>query len=119
MPVAERLRMTPHSAVVCNEARGIWQGISIRGPHALMSETYFGGFDMDRFDFIGLHEQRLLDVPRLGDMLGVSLDLTVCENRTPYDPERDEFASSPAALARLADILRQDVAFYEAICAKR
>jgi hypothetical protein len=79
----------------------------------LMSETYFGGFDMRRFDFIGFHETRQRDLPRLGRLLGLPLSHRLHENRTAPSEERQELDSSPRILAALRTLLAADIAFYE------
>jgi hypothetical protein len=79
----------------------------------LMSETYFGGVDMARFEFVGFHETRHTDIPALGTMLGLPLSAEVAENRTPTRPERQAIEADAATRARLTDLLAQDVAFYD------
>jgi hypothetical protein len=82
------------------------------GLNCLMSETYFGGFDMRRFDFIGFEETRSRDLVRLGEMLGVSLCPNVHLNPTAY--EEEIVLRNDASLRRnIGDLLRQDVSFYE------
>jgi hypothetical protein len=79
----------------------------------LMSETYFGGFDMKRFDFIGFHERRRSDVARLGRELGLTLSGDVHENSTARSDERQQLGQNPAAIGRLRGLLDKDVRFYE------
>jgi len=81
----------------------------------LQSETYFGGFDMKRFDFIGFHERRGTDIPRLGETLGLPLLADVHENRTSASDERLALENNPAAIGRLRHLLETDVRFYESI----
>ncbi len=80
---------------------------------SLMTEQYFGCFDMRRFDFIGAHERRGEDIPRLGALLGLELSAEMHENRTQASAERDELASKPAIRAALRHILAAEIAFYE------
>src|SRR5208283_2382267 len=54
----------------------------------LMSEAYFGGFDMRRFDFIGFHESRDVDMPKLATAIGLPLSADVALNITPGCEER-------------------------------
>ncbi len=86
----------------------------------LMSEAYFGGFDMGRFDFIGFHEEREKSFRTLSDAMGVELDGGFHANRTnpAYDGERDEIRSNAALRPLLRDTLRADLTFYEAMRAK-
>lgn len=83
------------------------------GISTLMSETYFGGFDMRRFDFIGFHETRASDLRRLGADLGLPLVAEAHENRTAETTERREIKADAALRRRLADLLAADMAFYE------
>ncbi|MBI1683294.1 hypothetical protein [Caulobacter hibisci] len=87
----------------------------------LMSERYFGGFDMDRFDMVGFHETRDQDIPRLGALLGAPLKAEIYENRTSGEHEqaRQEILADLAQCARVRGNLRHDIAFYEAQRAKR
>ena len=68
----------------------------------LLSKTYFGGFDMRRFDFIGVFERRDKDFLRLSHMLDVPLDPAIHENRSQRWNSSNE----------LLDILADDIAFY-------
>lgn len=83
------------------------------GLQNLISETYFGGFDMNRFDFIGFYENRETDIPRLAKALDVPLVAAVHENRTSESTERLELESDVSVQRKLSDLLAQDVAFYE------
>ncbi len=83
------------------------------GISTLMSETYFGGIDMRRFDFIGFHETRAADIRRLAADLGLPLAPETHENRTAETPERHGVRQDRSLRRRLADLLAADVAFYE------
>jgi hypothetical protein len=83
------------------------------GINRLMSETYFGNFDMRRFDFLGFYERRETDIPRLGQDLGLPLLASVHENRTNESIERLELEADASVRRQLIDILTTDVAFYE------
>ena len=52
------------------------------GLQSLMSETYFGGYDMNRFDFIGFYDRRAEDFSKLSNLIGFALDPLVHENIT-------------------------------------
>jgi hypothetical protein len=83
------------------------------GVQALLCRTYFGGVDMGRFEFVGFHETRSVDIPRLGAWLGLPLLAEVHENRTPAIAGREEMLADAALRGRLRDILAEDVRFYE------
>ena len=83
------------------------------GISTLMSETYFGGVDMRRFDFIGFHETRAADLGRLGADLGFALAAGTHENRTADTAERQEIKADPALRRRVAGLLAADMAFYD------
>lgn len=85
----------------------------------LYSCSYFGGFNMDRFDFIGDYSQYDQELARLGTRLGVSFDLGVRHNVTANLsrmssrlPGRQK-AISDNDYAELAGILKDDIEFYE------
>ncbi len=79
----------------------------------LMSETYFGGFDMSRFDFIGFHETRTHDIAALGAFLELPLRSEVHENSTPPMAERDALRADSVVMREVRDILLDDTKFYE------
>lgn len=79
----------------------------------LFSETYFGGFDMGRFDLIGRHEAREDTLIALSQGIGTSLDLAIRENITPDSDERLEMVENLMLRRQLEDILVDDVRFYE------
>jgi hypothetical protein len=79
----------------------------------LMSRTYFGGFDMQRFDFIGFHESRDRDIEVLGGLLGLPLRAELHENRTYAAPERQALQADRTAMGSLRDLLAEDVRFYD------
>jgi SAM-dependent methyltransferase len=83
------------------------------GLRNLMSETYFGGFDMNRFDFIGFHENREDDIVRLAKAINLPLLAAIHENRTSESAERLELESDVSVRSKLTDLLAQDVGFYE------
>jgi SAM-dependent methyltransferase len=79
----------------------------------LMSETYFGDFDMSRFNFVGFYENRDTDVPRLAEDLGLPLVAGVHENRTNESIERVKLEADASVRQRLSDLLVADIAFYQ------
>jgi hypothetical protein len=89
------------------------------GIRRLMSQTYFGGFDMERFDFIGFHELRDQDIPRLAAMLDLPLKPEVHDNKTVEQAHRQSIESDTAILRKLTDLLAEDVAFYDRLRNRR
>jgi SAM-dependent methyltransferase len=83
------------------------------GIQRLLSETYFGGFDMKRFDFIGFHETRDVDIHRLGQALNLPLSASHYINKTVESSERDEVMANTSIRQRLNNLLYDDLAFYE------
>ena len=79
----------------------------------LYSASYFGGFDMARFDLIGRHECRRDALAALGERMGIALDATAHENATPPSSEREELLSDERLRTALKDILAEDIRFYE------
>lgn len=79
----------------------------------LMTWTYFDSVDMGSFDLIGRHEQRACSMKMLSDLVGVELDQTVYENRTPDYSARSEMEHDASLRKSLECILREDVKFYE------
>jgi SAM-dependent methyltransferase len=83
------------------------------GIQRLSSETYFGGFDMNRFDFIGFHETRNDDIRRLGQAINLPLDASHYVNKTNSSSEKDEALMDAALRRRLGDLLSDDLKFYD------
>ena len=82
----------------------------------LYSKTYFGSFDMSRFDLIGRHDARQEALQRLGRVAGLTIESSVQANTTAPTDERDELLANPSCLRQLEDILREDIRFYERVC---
>jgi hypothetical protein len=82
----------------------------------LYSETYFGGWDMSRLDFIGRHEDRPAELLRLGKLIGAELTADVHLNATEAgedDEARARVLADTALVSRLTDVLVDDIRFYE------
>jgi hypothetical protein len=79
----------------------------------LMSRTYFGGFDMRKFDVIGSHAERVNYVDTVSRLLGVPLSAEIRKNVTPPSEERGNVMADTRLLSRLRDLLRDDMRFYE------
>ena len=86
----------------------------------LSSDTFFGGYDMARVDFIGFHETRHEDMARVNALAGLKLDSERHDNRTENDrTERQTVREDQALMGRLRDILADDVRFSEDLRARR
>lgn len=80
----------------------------------LMSESYFGGYDMSRFDFVGFYETRSIDIAKLSMKIGLPLDATIHVNRTNNNSEtRADIENDPKIIGRLSSLLANDVRFFE------
>ncbi|HET6609453.1 MAG TPA: hypothetical protein VFG62_22465, partial [Rhodopila sp.] len=79
----------------------------------LFSVSYFGGFDMGRFDIIGRHEDRETALTKLSCLIETPLDVHTRENITAQSEERKQMESDPWLRRRLEDILKEDIRFYE------
>lgn len=83
----------------------------------LYSQTYFGCFDMSRFDFVGDYSDYPGELQRLGDRLGVEFDLALRLNVTP-DVQGNNLQTDPPGTGALSDILAEDISFYERYAGK-
>jgi hypothetical protein len=83
------------------------------GLQRLFSETYFGGFDMRRFSFVGFHESRDRDIPWLGSQIGLPLRSEVHINASDDCDERQSMTNNAQIRSELASILSDDMRFYE------
>jgi hypothetical protein len=79
----------------------------------LFSNSYFGGFDMGRFDIIGRHDDRERALTKLSCLIETPLDIETRENITAPSEEREQMESDPRLRRRLEDILSEDIRFYE------
>lgn len=80
----------------------------------LTSETFFGGYDMSRFDFIGFHETRHDDMKRLNTLADLRLDGGRHENSTiSGDEERASLRADAHRMTNLENILIDDTRFYD------
>jgi hypothetical protein len=103
----------PVHARFLHERPSILEFATYPGIDRLMSESYFGDFDMSRFDFIGFYENRDADIPRLAEDLGLPLVASVYENKTSQTIERLELEGDLSIRRQLTDLLAADIAFYE------
>lgn len=79
----------------------------------LFCGTYFGGFDMARFNLIGRHEDRAPALQTLSRETGRFIDHRLRANQTPQTDERAETSADPKLRRKLTDILADDIDFYE------
>jgi hypothetical protein len=79
----------------------------------LMSSTYFGGFDMGRFDVIGTHDRRTAFVEAVSNLISVPLSAHIRENVTPPSEERDNVLADAKVIAKLRDLLQDDIRFFD------
>lgn len=96
-------------------------GFAQYGPlRHLMSESYFGGFDMKRFDFIGFHETRSADIAVLNGSTGLRLRAEVHENKTANGAEqREAIMHDRRTLNALETLLVKDLRFYKTMRLER
>ncbi|ANP46825.1 hypothetical protein ATE48_13335 [Candidatus Viadribacter manganicus] len=103
-----RARMIENSATVLDFARH-------NSFRYFYTQTYFGGVDMKSFDFIGLFEDFSVDILRLQQFLGAHqeiphLQINPHEN---YAQLAGEVRSDTRLMSELADLLADDLRFYE------
>jgi hypothetical protein len=82
----------------------------------LYTRSYFGDFDMRHFDFIGDYAKYNEELTRLGNRLGVQFDLNVRLNITMEYSKSSSVheVDDKEKYEKLAEILKDDIAFYEA-----
>jgi hypothetical protein len=86
----------------------------------LMSDSYFGGFDVTSFDFVGFHETRRDDYLKLGCLINLPLSGEIHTNRTEGgQEERAKLMSSQKIMCELVDLLADDLNFYYSLFAER
>jgi hypothetical protein len=78
-----------------------------------MSQTYFGGFDMGRFDVIGDYADQTGYYRAVGNLLGATLSPEFAENIAQDNMERDSILNDRKITAGLRDMLAQDIRFFE------
>jgi hypothetical protein len=83
----------------------------------LMSRSYFGGYDMGRFDVIGTRDDRTAFIEAVSKLIGVPLSGQIRENVTPPSEERDDVVADGKVIVALRNLLQDDIRFYDA-CAE-
>lgn len=87
----------------------------------LLSRTYFGGVDMNRFDFIGFMESYAEDMGALSRALSIPV-VESRENVNRYPGYQDAVSSIQAdkqLMSALHDYLIEDIRFYERVKMRR
>jgi hypothetical protein len=79
----------------------------------LMSRSYFGGYDMRRFDIIGDYSRRAEYLAAVSASIGMRLVPDRRENVTPLSEERGNILNDTKLISRLRDLLRDDIMFHE------
>lgn len=79
----------------------------------MFSHTYFGSWDMRRFQYVGRHEDRGSAMRALSAMVGAPVSQDRRENVNPPRPEIGETLNDTSTISRLTDILGEEIAFYE------
>jgi hypothetical protein len=79
----------------------------------LMSRSYFGRYDMRRFDIIGDYSRRAEYLAAVSAAIGIWLVPDRRENVTPLSEERGNVSNDTKLISRLRDLLRDDIMFYE------
>jgi hypothetical protein len=87
----------------------------------LLSRTFFGDVDMNRFDFIGFMESYSADIRALSRLLSLPVfESNENFNRySNYQEEREAIKSDNRLMSMLHDDLAEDIKFYERIKASR
>lgn len=86
----------------------------------LMSEEYFGDFDMDLFDYVGFSDLRQEAFDGISSLIGVPLKHEVHLNKTDVAHEgvRQAIGIDKRLIASLRSTLQDDIRFYENMRAK-
>jgi hypothetical protein len=79
----------------------------------LMSQTYFGDYDMGQFDVIGDFSKRAEYLAAVSRRLTINLGPDIIDNVTPNSRERQEVLADSRMMDRVRDLLFDDVRFYE------
>ena len=81
----------------------------------LLSRTYFGNVDLTTFDFVGTTENYAADIQKLGCVLGVPLTETTMNvtAHPDYPGGSQKILSDTTLVAKLRQILAEDIHFYE------
>ncbi len=103
---------------VKNERLSLLEMAQIPSMRRLMSSTYFGGYDMGRFDVIGSYDERTTFIDAVSNLIGVPLSADIRDNITPPSEERENVLADGKVIAKLRDLLQDDIRFFEK-CTRR
>jgi hypothetical protein len=79
----------------------------------LMSRSYFGDFDMRRFNVIGSYDKRVEFFARISAAIGKTLQVNTWENASAASEERSNASCDAKLIARLRYLLQDDIRFYD------
>ncbi len=85
------------------------------------TRSFFGGVDMEVFDFIGLHENYSEDMRTLASLLEIPIS-ELRENTNTYPNYRDEVEAvktDTKLMNKLNNLLVDDIRFYDRIVRRR
>ena len=102
----------------CNSELTLLQLATVPALRNLMTGVYFHRVDMGCFDVIG--DASNLDgyLSRVSALIGVELPPPPKANVTPPSDDRRATSEDPRTLARLRDLLSDDLRFYERHCSR-
>lgn len=88
--------------------------------HDFYTRTFFSGVDLGTFAFVGFFETYREDVARLSARLGTHLPMRSANANKAgrYGDRRAELLADAALMASLRDLMRADLAFYDAARAR-
>jgi hypothetical protein len=100
----------------CRSEMNLLEFATIPSVRNLMSATYFGNVDMACFDAIGDYSNLDSYLQHVARLVGVDFPALPKSNVTPPSDERRGVSENPRMLARLRDLLANDLRFYERHC---
>lgn len=98
---------------VKNQRLSLLETAEIPCMRCLMSRTYFGGFDMGRFDVIGTYDNRTAFVETVSKLIGFPLSAQIRDNVTPPSEERDNVLADAKLIMKLRNLLHEDIRFFD------
>ena len=102
----------------CESQLGLIDLATIPALRKLMSGVYFRDVDMGCFDVIGNFQYLDGYLRRVSDLIGLELGFLPKLNVAPPSDERTAVSEDPRTLARLRDLLADDLRFYERYCVR-
>ncbi|MFU8865990.1 MAG: hypothetical protein ACNA7O_18935 [Rhodobacterales bacterium] len=80
----------------------------------LYSRSYFGNFDMSKFDVIGSYDSRVEYFEKVSELCGCRIDGSIHANKTPTSEERQLLSADSKLMLSLRTLLSDDIRFFEA-----